>query len=48
MTYCGFVGCARSDVGAAIAKEEGFTEVYRHPGGTVAWNEEGYNVGKSE
>lgn len=48
VTYCGFVGCARSDVGAAIAREEGFTEVYRHPGGIVAWDELGYDIEKAE
>lgn len=40
--YCGFVGCARSDVGALIAKEEGFSEVYRQPGGIIAWQDAGY------
>lgn len=40
--YCGFVGCARSHVGAIIAKEAGFTEVYRQPGGIIAWQDAGY------
>lgn len=43
--YCGFVGCARSDVGALIAKEEGFKEVYRQPGGIISWVDAGYKLG---
>ena len=39
--YCGFVGCARSDVGAVIAKEAGYKNVYRQPGGIVAWQDAG-------
>ncbi|HZK54987.1 MAG TPA: rhodanese-like domain-containing protein [Desulfosporosinus sp.] len=46
VVYCGFVGCARSDVGAAIAVKEGFTNVYRVPGGSVAWGEAKYTVEK--
>lgn len=46
VVYCGFVGCARSDVGAVIAKEQGFTDVYRVPGGFIAWQEAGYEVEK--
>lgn len=46
VVYCGFVGCARSDVGAVLAKEAGFEEVYRVPGGGVAWEEAGYEVEK--
>lgn len=41
--YCGFVACERSHVGAMIAKEAGFKNVYRHPGGIVAWMDAGYN-----
>ena len=44
--YCGFVGCARSHVGAVVAKEEGFNNVYRLPGGIVAWKEAKYDVEK--
>lgn len=44
--YCGFVGCERSDVGALIAIEEGFTNVYRQPGGIIAWMDAGYPVEK--
>jgi thiosulfate/3-mercaptopyruvate sulfurtransferase len=46
VVYCGFVGCARSHVGAVIAMEQGFTNVYRVPGGIVAWQEAGYAVEK--
>ena len=46
VVYCGFVGCARSHVGAVIAMEEGFTNVYRVPGGIVAWQEAGFEVEK--
>lgn len=42
--YCGFVGCERSHVGALIAKEEGFTNVVRHPGGIIAWIDAGYDI----
>lgn len=44
VVYCGFVGCARSDVGAVIAKEAGFTNVYRQPGGIVSWMDAGYDI----
>jgi len=46
VVYCGFVGCARSDVGAVIALEQGFTNVYRVPGGYAAWVEAGYELEK--
>lgn len=46
VVYCGYVACARSDVGAAIAVKEGFTNVYRVPGGSVAWEEAKYTVAK--
>lgn len=46
VVFCGFVGCARSHVGAVIAMEQGFTNVYRVPGGIVAWQEAGYEVQK--
>lgn len=41
VVYCGFVGCARSDVGAIIAKEAGYKNVYRQPGGIIAWQDAG-------
>ena len=46
VVYCGFVGCARSHVGAVIALEQGFTNVYRVPGGIVAWKEAKFTVEK--
>ncbi|KGP75947.1 sulfurtransferase [Desulfosporosinus sp. Tol-M] len=46
VVYCGFVGCARSDVGAVLAVKEGFTNVYRVPGGSVAWEEAKYAMEK--
>lgn len=44
--YCGFVGCERSHVGALVAKEAGFTNILRHPGGIIAWVDAGYPVEK--
>ena len=44
--YCGFVGCERSHVGALIAKEAGFKNVYRFPGGIAAWVDTGNSVEK--
>ena len=46
VVYCGFVGCARSDVGAVIAMEQGFKEVYRMPGGIIAWTAAKYAAEK--
>ncbi len=46
VVYCGFVACARSHLGAVVAMEQGFTNVYRVPGGIVAWQEAGYTVEK--
>lgn len=46
VVYCGFVSCARSDVGAKIAVELGYTNVYRQPGGIVAWQDAKYDVAK--
>ena len=37
--YCGFTSCTRSHVGAQILMENGFKDVFRYPGGIVAWNE---------
>lgn len=44
--YCGFVACERSHVAALIAKEEGFTNIVRHPGGIIAWMDAKYAVEK--
>jgi rhodanese-related sulfurtransferase len=35
--YCGFVKCTRSHNGATWAVKNGFTNVYRYPGGIFAW-----------
>jgi thiosulfate/3-mercaptopyruvate sulfurtransferase len=35
--YCGFVKCTRSHNGALWAKNLGYTNVYRYPGGIYAW-----------
>lgn len=48
VVYCGFVGCERSDVGAVIAQEAGFKNVYRQPGGIIAWMDAGYDVEKDK
>lgn len=44
--YCGFTGCRRSDAGARIAKELGFTVVYRYAGGIIAWQDAKYETEK--
>lgn len=42
VVYCGFVKCARSHNAAICARELGFTNVYRYPGGIYAWRGSGY------
>jgi rhodanese-related sulfurtransferase len=44
--YCGFVKCTRSHNGAMFAKQLGYKNVYRFPGGIFAWKGADYNVGK--
>jgi len=44
--YCGFVKCTRSHNGAMWAVKLGYTNVYRHPGGILAWGQAGYPIGK--
>jgi thiosulfate/3-mercaptopyruvate sulfurtransferase len=44
--YCGFVKCTRSHNGAMWAVKLGYTNVYRYPGGIMAWKEADYPVGK--
>lgn len=44
--YCGFVACRRSHIGAKILVENGFQNVYRYPGGIIAWKEAGYSITK--
>lgn len=46
--YCGFTKCTRSHNAAMWAVKLGYTNVYRHPGGIVAWKELDYPVGKVE
>jgi rhodanese-related sulfurtransferase/uncharacterized membrane protein YphA (DoxX/SURF4 family) len=42
--YCGFVKCTRSHNGATWAVKNGYTNVYRHPGGIFAWKGAKYPV----
>jgi rhodanese-related sulfurtransferase len=44
--YCGFTACGRSDAGATYAIQEGYTNVYRQPGGIIAWRNAGYEEEK--
>jgi rhodanese-related sulfurtransferase len=44
--YCGFVACRRSHIGAKLLVEDGFQNVYRYPGGIIAWQQAGYPVTK--
>ena len=44
--YCGFVACRRSHIGAKILVENGFQNVYRYPGGVIAWKEAGNPLAK--
>jgi rhodanese-related sulfurtransferase len=44
--YCGFTKCTRSHNGAMWAKKLGYTNVYRHPGGILAWQQADYPVQK--
>ena len=37
VVYCGFVKCTRSHNGAVWAKQLGYKNVYRYPGGIFAW-----------
>ena len=39
--YCGFTACGRSDAGASYAKELGYENVYRYPGGIIGWRDAG-------
>jgi len=44
VVYCGFVKCARSHNAAIFAKELGYTNVKRYPGGIHAWRGAGYEL----
>jgi thiosulfate/3-mercaptopyruvate sulfurtransferase len=44
--YCGFVKCTRSHNGAVWAVRNGYTNVYRYPGGIFAWKGAKYPVGQ--
>ncbi len=44
VTYCGFVTCARSHNAAFFARELGYTNVHRHPGGLYAWRGAGHSL----
>jgi len=44
--YCGFNLCARSDNAAIWAKQLGYKNVYRMPGGINAWKDAGYDIAK--
>ncbi|MDT8440796.1 MAG: rhodanese-like domain-containing protein [Desulfuromonadales bacterium] len=44
--YCGFTKCGRSHNGAMWAKQLGYRNVYRHPGGIKAWSQADYPVAK--
>jgi rhodanese-related sulfurtransferase len=42
VVYCGFNVCGRSHNAAMWARELGYRNVYRMPGGTRAWKDAGY------
>ncbi len=44
VVYCGFVACARSHNAAVFARELGYTNVKRYPGGIYAWRGAGNAV----
>jgi rhodanese-related sulfurtransferase len=46
VVYCGFVACRRSSIAASILVKNGFKNVYKYPGGIVAWEEMGYPTHK--
>lgn len=46
VVYCGFVACERSDVGAKVAMELGYKNVYRYVGGIIAWQDAKNNIEK--
>ena len=42
VVYCGFVKCTRSDNAAVWAVKNGYTNIFRMPGGIFAWKGAGY------
>lgn len=42
--YCGYVKCPRSHNGAVFAKQLGYTNVVRYPGGIDAWRGAGFSL----
>lgn len=44
--YCGFTKCTRSHNGAMWAQKLGYTDVYRHPGGILAWKQADFPINK--
>ena len=44
VVYCGFVVCTRSHVAAKYLVEQGYTNVYRYPGGISAWVDAEYPI----
>jgi len=48
IVYCGFVGCARSHQAAMYLKKQGFTKVYRYPGGISAWVDANNDIGGTD
>ncbi|HZV83075.1 MAG TPA: rhodanese-like domain-containing protein [Geobacteraceae bacterium] len=46
IVYCGFVGCRRSHHAAKYLVGWGYKNVYRYPGGIIAWKEAGYPLVK--
>lgn len=44
VVYCGFVKCARSHNAAVFARELGYTNVKRYPGGIHAWRGAGHSL----
>lgn len=46
VVYCGFVKCTRSHNGAVWAKNLGYKNVVRYPGGIFAWKGADYDIEK--
>jgi thiosulfate/3-mercaptopyruvate sulfurtransferase len=46
--YCGYTKCTRSHNGAMWAVKLGYRNVYRHPGGILAWKQAKYPIATSK